>query len=323
MSWQLVPYQSDNQAQWDEWVDQSPVATILHSRKFLSYHGSRFVDQSLLIKKNDHLIAVLPAAVALDDDSVVVSHPGASYGGLVHDGDLMGAEHLAVLKQVAAYYKQSGFKQFIYKPLPTIYRRGLYEDDLYSLFRLHALAYRVDLSSTVDLSVPIKLSKRRKRSVNKALKSHLHIAQDWEHIDNYWIVLNENLQQSHSLSPVHNVDEICLLQSRFPEQIVLRCVISKGKVIAGVLLFLFGSVAHAQYIASNSHGRSVGALDFLFNHLFIELSEQGFRYFDFGNSNENQGRVLNEGLYQYKTGFGGSGSCQYFHCIELERLSND
>jgi hypothetical protein len=46
MSYQIIPYQQADQNEWDTFVEKSPVATILHSRKFLSYHGSRFHDQS-------------------------------------------------------------------------------------------------------------------------------------------------------------------------------------------------------------------------------------------------------------------------------------
>jgi hypothetical protein len=43
----------------------------------------------------------------------------------------------------------------------------------------------------------------------------------------------------------------------------------------------------------------------------------GARYFDFGVSNEQEGRILNEGLYRFKTSFGAGGVAQEFYKVEL------
>jgi hypothetical protein len=43
----------------------------------------------------------------------------------------------------------------------------------------------------------------------------------------------------------------------------------------------------------------------------------GARYFDFGVSNEQEGRILNEGLYRFKTSFGAGGVAQEFYEVEL------
>ena len=70
-------------------------------------------------------------------------------------------------------------------------------------------------------------------------------------------------------------------------------------------MFRSAQVAHAQYIAVGEAGRESGALDGLFEHL-IGAHALTHRYFDFGISNTDQGRVLNEGLMRQKEEFGGS-----------------
>ena len=50
------------------------------TRKFIGYHGDRFKDASLLVYKNEKLIAVFPAN---SDGQTIYSHQGLSYGGLV------------------------------------------------------------------------------------------------------------------------------------------------------------------------------------------------------------------------------------------------
>ena len=43
---------------WDALVAAAPGATFLHSRRFLSYHGNRFQDASLVIERNGNLTLV-------------------------------------------------------------------------------------------------------------------------------------------------------------------------------------------------------------------------------------------------------------------------
>ncbi|MDG9697702.1 hypothetical protein QC281_47485, partial [Streptomyces sp. DH17] len=70
-------------------------------------------------------------------------------------------------------------------------------------------------------------------------------------------------------------------------------------------MFETSRVAHAQYIAASREGRDVGALDGLFDAL-INRYRSACRFFDFGISNEANGRTLNEGLVIQKEEFGGS-----------------
>ncbi len=98
-----------------------------------------------------------------------------------------------------------------------------------------------------------------------------------------------------------------LLASRFPNNIALfETRDAAGDVLAGVWMFDFGHVVHSQYIASGKRGRELGALDLLFEHLIrVEYADRQF--FSFGTSNENEGRILNEGLVRQKIMFGGRG----------------
>lgn len=76
--------------------------------------------------------------------------------------------------------------------------------------------------------------------------------------------------------------------------------------MAGVLVFETPQVVHAQYIANSEEGREIGALDLVMDHL-VNVFSAGHRYFDFGISTENSGRLLNGGLISQKEMFGGRG----------------
>ena len=55
----------------------------------LAYHGERFQDFSLVIEDgNRRVVGVFPAAIDPEMEARIVSHPGITYGGIVHDGAL-------------------------------------------------------------------------------------------------------------------------------------------------------------------------------------------------------------------------------------------
>src|SRR5947208_14116689 len=83
---------------WDEFVAQAPMATFLHSRRFLSYHRDRFQDVSLVIENEENsLVGLFPAAGDPTQRKRVISHPGITYGGLINERELRGEKILNVL----------------------------------------------------------------------------------------------------------------------------------------------------------------------------------------------------------------------------------
>jgi hypothetical protein len=116
-------YLPDQVAAWDDLVARAVNGTMLHTRRYLSYHDERFRDRSLLVTNSRGWpIGALPAAEDPADGSVVTSHPGLTYGGLVHDGSLRGESMMRVLSEIAAHYRALGFAQLYYKALPQIYQ---------------------------------------------------------------------------------------------------------------------------------------------------------------------------------------------------------
>ena len=73
---------------------------------------------------------------------------------------------------------------------------------------------------------------------------------------------------------------------------------------AGECVYDTGIVAHAQYIASTPEGRRLHLVPLVFGHLIGEVFADR-RWFDFGISNEDHGRVLNDGLLRQKNALGG------------------
>lgn len=318
MTIQVRQYTNADAQAWDDLVDHSWNGTFLHTRRFLSYHGGRFSDKSLIIEdEKKHIVGVFPAALNPEASDCVVSHPGITYGSIVHAGDLRGARMLEALEQICDFYRQTNITTLIYKAVPYIYHRVPASDDLYALFRLSAVRYRCDLSASINLYNRNKLSQRRIRSLSKAQKNKVFIDDLNEDCREFWSVLQDNLVRKHNMRPVHSLDEISFLHSMFPYNI--QFVVGKldGVVVAGVVLFKTQNVIHAQYIASSQRGQEVSALDAVFDRC-INLSKlSGVHYFNFGVSTENSGQYLNDGLHQFKTEFGGGGVVHEFYKIAL------
>ena len=313
----VTKYQPGDKAEWDKMVKLSRNGTFLHLRDYMDYHSDRFTDFSLVARDEDRIIAVMPAC---REGNTLFSHRGLTYGGwllprLHFDVTVM----LEIWEQTVEVLREHGIIHIVYKPVPHIYHRYPAEEDLYAIFSGGAKLAESNISTTIDLDEPIAFDRGNRGNVNVARKSGVEVCEsdDW---DGYWQVLGSLLQERYSTLPVHTVDEIKLLKLRFPENIKLYTATLDGTIVAGVVMYLCGEeVAHCQYIASTAEGRSVKALSLLFDYLIKEATEAGFRYFDFGISNEDHGRYLNEGLVRQKSRMGGRGIVYNTYSIDLKK----
>jgi hypothetical protein len=214
---------------------------------------------------------------------------------------------IQALTAVARDLRGRGFERLGYAPVPWIYHRRPSADDLYALFRLGAERESCDLACAIDLAEPQSLSSRRKRGLAKARRAGLEVARGTDLIDELWPVVEENLAKRHGARPVHSAAEMRHLAELFPDEIVVAVARREGEPLAGVVLFLSPRVVHAQYIASTEAGNDAAALDLVFDDCIARARGRGARFFDFGTSNREQGRVLNDGLYEFKRQFGGGG----------------
>ncbi len=318
MSLSVRQYRADDAACWDRFCEDSLQSTLLHTRRFLSYHRDRFVDRSLLIEEEGRLIGLFPAALKPGDESSVISHPGITYGGILHQGGLRGTRMVTALTKVCQYLRAIGHARLLYKAVPFFYHRAPAQDDLYALFRLGATRSRCDLSCIVDLHYRLPVSERRRRCLKKATKAGVEIVEGRQYFAGLWNVLAANLAAKHGARPVHSLDEMLLLAERFPDHIRCICAQRAGEIEAGVVLFVTATTHHAQYIGASAAGYHVSALDRVFEHCMEIAWREGRRWFDFGISNEDQGMVLNDGLYKFKTEFGGSGAVHEFYELNLD-----
>jgi hypothetical protein len=317
---QIYRYSDADAASWDEMIANCPMATFLQTRRYLSYHADRFQDVSLIIKDGkNRILGLFPAALDPANPLAVVSHPGITYGGIIHPGSLNGENMSIALESIRDYYAALGMETLRYKLVPNIYHQSPAADDSYALFRLGATRYRCDLACAIDLAKPAQPSQRRQRGLRKAVKNGVQVKFGVEFAERLWSVLEDNLASKHGAKPVHSVREIRLLHSLFPENIEFAVALAESQVVAGIVLFSTPQVSHSQYIAASSAGYKLSALDAVFETCIQKAKSEHKHYFSFGTSNENEGKYLNTGLYQFKSEFGGGGIVHEFYEINLRR----
>jgi hypothetical protein len=304
----ILSYGPEHACEWEDLVARACNGTFLHTRRFISYHGDRFRDRSLVLKnRRERIVGVFPAAEAPDDPHVIISHPGLTYGGIVHDGSVRGAAMIGALDAIAGRYRKLGYRRLRYKVVPPIYHAPPAEDDVYALFRLGARRYRCDLAAAVDLAGRGRVTQRRLRSRKRAEKEAVRTQENWDEIASFWRILEQNLARRHGASPVHSVAEIQILHDRFPDAIVLIMAKIGADPVGGAVLFSSSQVLHMQYTATTERGRAVFATDPVFEHAIDIAGKRGCRYFDFGTCTLDEGRSLGQDLYQFKVSFGGGG----------------
>ena len=306
-------YSPAQHSEWNHFVYGAKNSTFMHLREYMDYHSSRFTDNSLIAYQNNKIIGVLPANRVGD---TLYSHQGLSYAGwLVQTKHFDVTNMLRIWDAMAEFLPTIGIKRLVYKPSPHIYHSYPAEEDLYAIFRHNGVITSTTISTVIPIAEAIRFNENSRRAVRLAQKEGIVIHETTDFAP-YWDVLTELLNERYGVNPVHTLAEINLLHSLFPINIRLFTANLGDEVLGGTLIYHTGLVAHAQYIAASQKGKAMKVLPIIFDHLInIEFSQT--RYFDFGTSNEQGGRVLNEGLVMQKTGMGGRGIVYNTYTIEF------
>lgn len=301
-------YNNDDCNTWNDFVNHSRNGSLLFLRNYMDYHSNRFQDHSLLFfDAHNRLVAILPAN---EKDGELYSHQGLTYGGLVLPMRTRTADVLEIFHTTINYLKDRGFSAWHYKQIPTCYHLCPTEEDEYALWRCGATIESCLISTTIPLNgfnAHPEIERRRKRGMARALNSRYKITESTS-FEIFWPIMENNLNSRYGIKPVHTLEEMKLLHSRFPNHIKLFLAQKGERTEAGCIVYMTNSAcAHVQYGHATPQGKEDGALDLLYITLIEDFRNMGLRYMDFGNSNEQGGRYLNENLIAQKEGFGGRG----------------
>lgn len=290
---------------WNRYVAKARNATFLFYREYMDYHSDRFRDHSLLFFVGNHLHSILPAHEVGD---IFCSHRGLTYGGLLMDDDVTTADVLCLFEELNEYLRSHGFRKVLYRSIPWVYHRLPSEEDLYAVFWKCGARLQQRMSGTVIfMDEHLRWRKDHRRRLRQALQAGISVKRNAS-LAEFWPVLNDNLQRKYQAQSVHTLEEIELLKSRFPNEIVQYNAYLDGKIVGGITFYVMGHVLHGQYSGTTDDGKRLGAMEAIYDQVMYH-DYANMRYLDFGTSNEQGGLVLNEGLIAHKEGYGGRTVC--------------
>lgn len=305
---EIKRYRKELAEEWNALVAESKNGTFLLNRNYMDYHADRFTDASLMMYDDRHrLVAALPANYEADIRTVY-SHHGLTYGGLIASRRITTMQVMEAMERACRFYAELGAVKMYYRPIPYIYNRYPSQEELFFLYRNHAVLEARNLSQTIYIPDAIRMNELRRRCVKKSMKAHHTIHREYDATE-FWKILETNLRERHGVEPVHSIDELHLLMSRFEDVIRLYVVRNEdGALVAGTIVYDLEQTVHTQYISANAEGKATGAFDHLISYLLGTVYKDRM-YFDFGVSTEKGGNWLNEGLTFQKESFGGRGVC--------------
>ena len=302
-------YKKNDFELWNAFIDKAKNATFLINRSFMQYHSDRFSDYSLIIEDGTKWVAVLPANVINNN---AFSHQGLTYGGLIYNEKIRLSAVLEIFKASLIFLNNNNIETLQIKLLPSFY--AIYPSDElnYALFLADAKLIRRDTNAVIDLQAKFSISKDRIRGVEKGKSFNLVVKEEPD-FESFWNeILIPNLAETYDVKPVHSLSEIESLHQKFAKNIRQFNVYQHDKIVAGTTIFETKNVAHSQYISGNADKNKLGSVDFLHEHLLTNVFKDK-KYFDFGISNENNGKNLNEGLSYWKESFGANIVVQDFY----------
>ena len=168
----ILRYNSSHKDDWNNFISTCNNSTFLFNRNFMDYHNHIFNDFSLIFYKKNKIISVIPGNI---NDSTFYSHQGLTYGGFLFSDSINTETTLHIFEEFENFLKDFGIKKIIYKCIPSIYHSKQIDYDHYCLFRYDYNLTRRDLSFSLNLDFPIKMSRDRRYRTNKSKRNELKI----------------------------------------------------------------------------------------------------------------------------------------------------
>ena len=243
---EILKYSHNMNNDWDQFVSDSFNGTIFHKQKFLSYHIDRhFENCSLIFKKRGKIIAVLPAAIInQDNNKTFFSHPGASFGGIVHQY-LSFKDCTQIIDLAEDFCIKNDFNSMFIVQTPTIYNTCEQNEIVdYSLKLKDYNNIENYISNVLLINQDVKkqinqISKNKNRTISyyKTLIKKYSLNFKWvDDFKDFYPILIEN-KKKHKARPTHSQLELEKLQKTFPNEVLQLMLYSNEIPIAGMTTF--------------------------------------------------------------------------------------
>jgi len=297
-------YTPEMRHHWDAFVRQSFNGTFLHLRDYMDYHAGRFDDFSLLLYDENTLTGLLPAH---REGDTLYSHNGLTFGGWINRRNYRLEYMRQMWDALLLFLKRNGIKQLILKEIPLFFPPYLSERNR-TVFRFSGRVIFEAPFWIIDTRRPLDglLNHDRKRSIARAQNLDVRPTEKWAV---FWEILEQNLARRHQARPVHSLDEIRLLASRFPERIRLFGAFDGDEMFAGTVVYLYRHVLHFQYTSARPEPAYRSAVDKLVWEV-IRSHYRRYAYISLGTALDGKEHAWSLAYWKYS--FGAEPVAQYF-----------
>jgi hypothetical protein len=310
MELQIQLYTIENKNEWDNFIiNHSKNGTLFHQQQFLGYHPKeKFNDYSLIVKKENQIIALIPGVLILDNNNKrFVSHPGSSAGGIIFEKYATTKYEISVLDLFITHLKNEGCESIELRLGESIFNFPDNSNIEYLLwhhdFKLTTKELSTCLPLYKDESYWKEFSKiRQNKHIDNPIKEGFYF-ENINDISKSYEVIAKNLSEKFNKKPTHTLAELLDLKSKYPNDIDFLCVIKDEKVHATIVVFRLNAEAvHSFYIAQDYDQKSE-LLPFLFTSAFKYYKALGFKWFNFGISSRS--KWIKWGIHEFKEKIGG------------------
>lgn len=302
---------------WEDFWREAVNGTLFHSPKFLSYHAEgKFNNSHLEYYRKGNLCGVMASAIQLDGrEKILVSYPGASYGGPAWSKKLQYHHLLDMVRATVEFAAENDFNVIRITPPPVIYNRQPEQALDFALTAHGFSSIRDELTQAVKLDFdPDKLLdllvNKTRTSYRKAVASGLEFriinSPTQEEFDIFWNILVEN-RAGLGVVPAHSKSEIQLLHELVPDNLMLAVIEEEGEIIAEIWNFVCNDYTMLEfYMAHIVEKQHLRPVPFLTYHTMLWAQARGYKWLDFGISSINGDPTW--GLLKFKENFG----CKHF-----------
>ena len=243
---EILKYNHNMNADWDSFVSSSFNGTIFHKRQFLSYHIDRsFDDCSLLFKKRGKIVAIIPAStIKNNNQKTFMSHPGASFGGIVHQ-NLSFDDCNKIVELIDLFCKKNSYDNISMVQTPTIYNQYHQNEIVDYVLKINGYKNIENYISNVliiedDIQNQLfKIAKNKNRTIGyyERLVEKYNLTFKWvDDFEDFYPILLKN-KMKHDSKPTHSQKELGVLKSLFPDDVFQLMLYSNNNPIAGMTMF--------------------------------------------------------------------------------------
>ncbi|HEX7078108.1 MAG TPA: FemAB family XrtA/PEP-CTERM system-associated protein [Candidatus Eisenbacteria bacterium] len=275
-------------AGWDAYVDDRPDATFFHRRGWSAVLERTFAyrDHSLVATRGGEVRGVLPLLLVrnLPTGHSLVSTPFGVYGGIVADEEETAR---LLLDRARECGERLGVRYVELRqttPIGDLPVKNLY------------VTFKRPIFPTSDENMAA-IPRNQRRSIRLGFKNGLSSrVGDFDLFDPFYDVYSESVRNLGT--PVFPKSLFENLLREFGPACRILGVFHEGRMVAGVMTFLFQDQVMPYYGGAVRDAFRLSANDFMYWSLMIHGMEHGFRVFDFGRSK------VDSGSYHFKRHWG-------------------